>query len=152
MDWQPQEGDTVSLALTPAGQPVIAYYHRATRSLKLATSDAGSFALQTVEAPRVDGGENDSVGSSLALQIDWAGNQHLVYAQINIFDSDDFIGLRYARLDEGEFVDKQDLPFVPTVDFLFYGVVNGLSFYATPEGAQHVAAIVSASHVYYAHR
>jgi len=146
-------GDTVSIVLD-AGQPVIAYYLRATKSLHLARRTSSGFSSVTLSKPP-SGYPNDSVGHSVALSIDCMGRLHAVFQRSFTTDPTPNLRLYYAGIENDKLVSPVMLPLTASTAFTFYGSTHGLSFYVAPDGEQYVAAElggVYGSGIYFASR
>jgi uncharacterized delta-60 repeat protein len=83
VDDTPGAGGYLSLAVTSAGNPVIAYYAGATTDLKLASMSDGEFSLQTIDS-------KGSVGQYPSLAIDGSDRPRVSYYRKSSGD------LRYA--------------------------------------------------------
>ena len=134
------EGDSVSLALV-AGSPVIAFHHRAERSLKLARPDGVGWAVVTLDAPQ-PGYPNDFAGRSVALEVDCLDRLHVVYQRYYTPDVQPNLGLFHAQITGDTVVAPEALPLTATPSFMFYGAVHGLSFFIDDDGSQFVAASI----------
>jgi hypothetical protein len=120
-------------------QPVIAYGHHSSRTLRLARRLAtGTFDVHTLVAAD-PGYPNDTVGLAVQLQRDCAGQLLLVY-QRNLSTDAANIGLTYARLTDAGLVDQQFLPPLPGTLPDTYGTLWGsLRFYIDSTGGQYVS-------------
>jgi len=134
------EGDSVSLALV-SGSPVIAYHHRAERSLKMARRDGVGWATVTLDAPQ-PGYDNDFAGRSVALQVDCLDRLHVAYQRYYTPDVQPNLGLFYAQIVGDALVAPEAFPLTATPSFDLYGVVHGLSFFIDDTGGQFVAASI----------
>ncbi len=146
-------GDTVSIVLD-AGQPVIAYYLRSTKSLHLAQHTSNGFSSVTLASPP-SGHPNDSVGHSVALANDCMGRLHVVFQRSFTTDPTPNLRLYYADIENDKLVTPVMLPLTASTAFHFYGSTQGLSFYVAPDGKQYVAAEIGGvygSAIYFASR
>jgi hypothetical protein len=129
------ERDSISIALVD-DQPVIAYHHNSTRSLKLAKREASGFALRTLVTPPV-GYPRDDAGTQVAMQVDCLDRLHLVYRR-NFTTDQPEDRLWYAAITDTDFVQSSmGSPQLGTAGSDYQG--DTLSFVVGNDGRQYVA-------------
>jgi hypothetical protein len=149
-----EEGVSVSMVLA-AGEPVVAYHHRSTRSLKLARRGMNGWTPKTLAAPPM-GYPNDTVGRSVALAVDCMNRLHVVFQRDFTTDPTPNLRLYEAAIVNDALVAPMMLPMTASTAFTFYGNRPfGLSFFVGPGGKQLVSAELGSIYgpaIYFAER
>lgn len=146
------DGVSLSLVLV-SGQPVIAYSHGSTRSLRFARRGVNGWTTKTLSVPPA-GFPDDSVGQSVALSVDCMDRLHVVFQRSFSTDPWPKNNLFRAIIADDKLTAVAAMPIGPETGTLSRDPY-GLSFHVAADGRQTVAARIAGnlgSRIYFAHR